>query len=130
MRVDHRGLGSGADCCKPDLYQGCLGNLADVGFGVFLGLGGGDVVQDFILGVGLGRWMTFAIMMLICFVLGMFIDWIGIVMITFPIFLPIAKQLGFDPIWFVVTMAVMLQDSFLTPPFGYALFYLKGSRPS
>jgi len=97
--------------------------------GVFLGLGGGDVVQDFILGVGLGKWMTFAIMMVICFVLGMFIDWIGIVMITFPIFLPIAKQLGFDPIWFVVTVAVMLQDSFLTPPFGYALFYLKGVAP-
>jgi tripartite ATP-independent transporter DctM subunit len=98
--------------------------------GVFLGLGGGDVVQDFILGIGMGKWMTFAIMMVICFVLGMFIDWIGIVMITFPIFLPIAKQLGFDPIWFVVTIAVMLQDSFLTPPFGYALFYLKGVAPS
>lgn len=97
--------------------------------GVFLGLGGGDVVQDFILGVGLGKWMTFTIMMVICFVLGMFIDWIGIVMITFPIFLPIAAQLGFDPIWFVVTVAVMLQDSFLTPPFGYALFYLKGVAP-
>ncbi len=97
--------------------------------GVFLGLGGGDVVKDFILGTGFGKWGTFAAMMLILFVLGMFIDWIGVVMIVFPIFLPIAAELGFDKLWFVVIMAVMLQDSFLTPPFGYALFYLKGVAP-
>ncbi len=97
--------------------------------GVFLGLEGGGVVENFILGFGLGKWGTFIVMMVLCFILGMFIDWIGIVMITFPIFLPIADQLGFDRLWFVVTMAVMLQDSFLTPPFGYALFYLKGVAP-
>lgn len=97
--------------------------------GVFLGLGGGDVVKDFILNLGWGKWGTFFIMMAICFVLGMFVDWIGIVMITFPIFLPIADTLGFDKLWFVVIIAVMLQDSFLTPPFGYALFYLKGVAP-
>lgn len=97
--------------------------------GVFLGLGGGDVVNAFILGTGFGKWGTFVVMMLILFVLGMFIDWIGVVMIVFPIFLPIAAELGFDKLWFVVIMAVMLQDSFLTPPFGYALFYLKGVAP-
>jgi tripartite ATP-independent transporter DctM subunit len=97
--------------------------------GVFLGLGGGDVVKDFILNLGWGKWGTFFVMMAICFVLGMFVDWIGIVMITFPIFLPIAAELGFDKLWFVVIIAVMLQDSFLTPPFGYALFYLKGVAP-
>ncbi|MBW2004545.1 MAG: TRAP transporter large permease subunit, partial [Deltaproteobacteria bacterium] len=96
---------------------------------VFLGIGGGDVVEDYILGLGLGRWSIFIIMMIICFILGMFIDWIGIVMITFPIFIPIAESLGFDKLWFVVAVAVMLQDSFLTPPFGYALFYLKGVAP-
>jgi len=96
---------------------------------VFLGIGGGDIVKDFILGLGLGRWSIFIIMMIICFILGMFIDWIGIVMITFPIFIPIAESLGFDKLWFVVAVAVMLQDSFLTPPFGYALFYLKGVAP-
>ena len=68
-------------------------------------------------------------MMVIMFFMGMFIDWTAIVMITFPIFLPIADQLGFDRLWFVVSIAVMLQDSFLTPPFGYALFYLKGVAP-
>jgi tripartite ATP-independent transporter DctM subunit len=96
---------------------------------IFLGSGGGEVVQDFILGIGFGKWGTFIIMMIILFFLGMFIDWIGIIMITFPVFLPIAQELGFDKVWFVVTMAVMLQDSFLTPPFGYALFYLKGVAP-
>ena len=97
--------------------------------GVFMGAGGGDVVKDFILGIGFGKWGTFIIMMVILFFLGMFIDWIGIIMITFPVFLPIAQELGFDKVWFVVTIAVMLQDSFLTPPFGYALFYLKGVAP-
>ncbi len=97
--------------------------------GVFLGIGGGDVVTDFVLGLGLGKWGTYAVMNAIVFLLGMFIDWIGIVLICFPLFLPIAKTLGFDPIWFVVMMAVNLQASFLTPPFGYALFYLRGIAP-
>ncbi len=97
--------------------------------GVFMGTGGGDVVKEMILGIGLGKWVTFIVMMIILFFLGMFIDWIGIVLITFPIFLPIAAELGFDKLWFIVIMAVMLQDSFLTPPFGYALFYLKGVAP-
>jgi TRAP-type mannitol/chloroaromatic compound transport system permease large subunit len=65
----------------------------------------------------------------IVFVLGMFIDWIGIILICFPLFLPIAKELGFDQVWFVIMMAVNLQASFLTPPFGYALFYLRGIAP-
>jgi tripartite ATP-independent transporter DctM subunit len=97
--------------------------------GVFMGSGGGEVVKEFIYGIGLGKWGTFIVMMIILFLLGMFIDWIGIIMITFPLFLPIAHELGFDKVWFVVLIAVMLQDSFLTPPFGYALFYLKGVAP-
>ncbi len=97
--------------------------------GIFLGVGGGDVVTDFVLGLGLGKWGTFWVMMAIVLILGMFIDWIGIVLICFPLFLPIAKQLDFDPIWFVIMIAVNLQASFLTPPFGYALFYIKGVDP-
>jgi tripartite ATP-independent transporter DctM subunit len=97
--------------------------------GVFMGSGGGDVVKEFIYGIGFGKWGTFIVMMVILFFLGMFLDWIGIIMITFPLFLPIAQDLGFDKVWFVVTVAVMLQDSFLTPPFGYALFYLRGVAP-
>jgi len=97
--------------------------------GVFLGVGGGDVVTDFVMGLGLGKWGTFWVMMAVVFILGMFIDWIGIVLICFPLFLPISKEFGFDPIWFVIMIAVNLQASFLTPPFGYALFYIKGVDP-
>jgi len=96
---------------------------------VFIGIGGDEVVKGLIVGLGLGKWGTFIVMMLILFVMGMFIDWLGIVFLVFPIFLPIAEQVGFDRLWFVAIMAVMLQDSFLTPPFGYALFYLKGIAP-
>ncbi|MBA7641148.1 C4-dicarboxylate TRAP transporter large permease protein DctM [subsurface metagenome] len=97
---------------------------------VFIGLGGGEVVTELVMSVGfLGKWAVFAVMMLIVFVLGFMIDWIGIVYITFPLFLPIAAHLGFDTVWFVILMAVNLQMSFLTPPVGYALFYLKGTVP-
>jgi tripartite ATP-independent transporter DctM subunit len=103
---------------------------ATVFTGVFLGLGGGRVVTDMVLSFStFGKWGVFSIMMLIVFFLGFFIDWIGIILITFPIFLPIAAGFGFDPVWFIIAMAVNLQMSFLTPPFGYALFYLKGTVP-
>ena len=94
--------------------------------GVFLGLGGGTALVNAILGLGLGKWGTYVLIMIIYIILGCFIDWIGIVMITFPIFLPVAQQLGFDMLWFVSMLAINLQMSFLTPPFGYALFYLSG----
>jgi tripartite ATP-independent transporter DctM subunit len=94
--------------------------------GVFMGMGGGKALTSLILGLGLGKWETFFLMNLIVLILGSLIDWIGIVYIIFPIFMPIAAELGFDLVWFVVMMAVNLQTSFLTPPFGYALFYMKG----
>ncbi|MCK9230629.1 MAG: TRAP transporter large permease subunit [Syntrophales bacterium] len=94
--------------------------------GVFLGLGGGKALVNAILGLGLGKWGTYILIMAIYIMLGCFIDWIGIVMITFPIFLPLAQALGFDPLWFTAMLAINLQMSFLTPPFGYALFYLAG----
>ena len=94
--------------------------------GVFLGLGGGKALVDAMLGLGLGKWGTYILIMAIYVVLGCFIDWIGIIMITFPIFLPLAQSLGFDMLWFVAMLAINLQISFLTPPFGYALFYLAG----
>ncbi len=93
---------------------------------VFLGMGGGTALVDAMLGLGLGKWGTYFLMMFVLIILGMFIEWIGIVMIVFPIFLPVAKALGFDIVWFVIMMAVNLQMSFLSPPFGYALFYLSG----
>ena len=66
--------------------------------GVFLGLGGGKAIVDALLGLGLGKWGTYILIMAIYVVLGCFIDWIGIIMITFPIFLPLAQQMGFDPL--------------------------------
>jgi len=92
---------------------------------VFLGLGCGQVVNDFVLSAPGGRWGVFLIVMFIVFVLGMLIDWIGIVLIMVPIVTPIGAQLGFDPLWFSMMLIVNLQMSFLSPPFAYAIFFLQ-----
>ncbi|MEP5985767.1 TRAP transporter large permease subunit, partial [Roseibium sp.] len=68
-------------------------------------------------------------MMLILFVLGMFLDWVGIALLTMPIFVPIITQLGYDPVWFGVLFCMNMQVSFLSPPFGPAAFYLKSVAP-
>ena len=68
-------------------------------------------------------------MMLIIFVLGFFIEWIEISYIAVPLFLPILINMGVDPVWLAMLITVNLQSSFLTPPFGWALFYLKGVVP-
>jgi len=96
---------------------------------VFLSMGGGDVVADLLIGSGMNRWLILGVMMSIVFVMGMFIDWAAILLVTVPIFLPIAMELDFDPLWFSMLLCVNLQTSFLTPPFGYALFYFKGVAP-
>jgi tripartite ATP-independent transporter DctM subunit len=94
---------------------------------IFLSAGGGDVVSNLILSVPGGHWMAFALIMLIAFILGMFIDWIGIIFILVPILAPIVPKLGFNPLWFAMMIIVNLQMSFLTPPFAYAIFFLKGA---
>ncbi|NNK15084.1 MAG: TRAP transporter large permease subunit, partial [Desulfofustis sp.] len=96
---------------------------------VFLSMGGGDVVADVLVGCGMNRWLVLIIMMGIVFLMGMFIDWAAILLVTVPIFMPIAMELEFDPLWFSILLCVNLQTSFLTPPFGYALFYFKGVAP-
>jgi TRAP-type mannitol/chloroaromatic compound transport system permease large subunit len=73
--------------------------------------------------------MIIWIMMFILIFLGMFIDWVGIIMLTVPLFGPIIRKLGFDPIWFGVLFAVNMQMAFLSPPFGFSLFYLKSVAP-
>ncbi len=95
----------------------------------FVTLGGGDVVNSFVLGLPFGKWGILFAMMAVLIVLGMFIDWIGIVFIVVPLFTPIAEHLGFDPIWFALLVMINLQISFLTPPFAYSIFYLKGIAP-
>jgi TRAP-type mannitol/chloroaromatic compound transport system permease large subunit len=88
-----------------------------------------DIVTDFINSLAMGKWGTYVMMMIVLLILGCLLDWVAIVLITFPIFLPLATQFGFDKLWFLVIIAVNLQASFLTPPFGYALFYLGGIVP-
>ena len=96
---------------------------------VFLSMGGGDMVADFMLGNNMSPVMVLVLMNLVVFILGAFIDWAAILLITVPIFTPIAMELGFDPLWFAMLLCVNLQTSFLTPPFGYSLFYFKGAAP-
>ena len=100
---------------------------------IFVGLyvleGGQAFVTGALDATGLGRWGILILMMAILIVLGMFLDWVGILLLAVPIFVPIIKGLGFDPLWFGVLYLVNMQMSFLSPPFGYALFYLRGVAP-
>jgi tripartite ATP-independent transporter DctM subunit len=104
---------------------------------VFRSLGGDDAVGQLIEGTGLGAWGLLAILMAVVFLLGFFFDWIEITLIVLPIFLPILEGLDFGDhvartdllYWFAILMAINLQTSFLTPPFGFALFYVKGAAP-
>ena len=96
---------------------------------VFLSMGGGDVVADVLLGMDVSPYVVFAIMMAVVFFMGMFIDWAAILLVVVPIFTPIAMDLEFNPLWFAMMICINLQTSFLTPPFGYSLFYFKGVAP-
>ncbi|WP_339237045.1 TRAP transporter large permease subunit [Oceanobacillus sp. FSL W7-1281] len=93
---------------------------------MFLSLNGAGVIQGFVDTLGLNHWGIFIFMMVLVFILGMFLDWVGIIMIIFPIFMPLIQMYDFNMIWVVTCIAVLLQTSFLTPPFGHALFYTQG----
>jgi tripartite ATP-independent transporter DctM subunit len=97
--------------------------------GVYTLAGGARFMEDLIYGTGLGPWGIIILMQVILIILGMFIDWLGILLLTMPIFIPMIVEFGFDPVWFGVVFAVNMQISFLTPPFGLAIFYLKGVAP-
>ena len=97
--------------------------------GVFNITGGLRATQEIIRGLDMAPWMLIAMMLFIVFILGAFLDWTGIVLLSFPIFLPIIQEMDVNLLWFVVLMALVLQTSFLTPPFGYALFYLRAIAP-
>ena len=96
---------------------------------VFRGLGGDDLVLDLMTSLPGGQWGFLLVSMLIIFLLGFFLDFIEISFIVVPILAPIAVHLGVDPLWFAVLIALNLQTSFLTPPFGFSLFYLKAAAP-
>jgi len=94
---------------------------------VFNELGGGDMAMEFFAGDMGDKWMFILIAMLVIFLLGFFIDFIEIAFVVVPILVPIVASFGIDPVWFAILIAMNLQASFLTPPFGFALFYLKGA---
>lgn len=94
--------------------------------GIFAGSGVHQFFSELISGAELNRWVVVIIMMVILLILGCFVETTAIIMITLPLFLPIIKNLGFDPIWFGVIFVMDMEMGFLTPPFGYNLFYMKG----
>ena len=104
---------------------------------VFRSLGGDDLIEDLIYALGVGPWGILFILMGVAFLLGFFFDWIEITLIVLPVFAPILAGLDFGEhlpraevvYWFAILLAVNLQTSFLTPPFGFALFYMKGVAP-
>jgi len=104
---------------------------------VYRSLGGDDIVEHLILGAGLGSWGLLILIMILTFMLGFFLDWIEITLIVLPVFAPLVAGMDFGDhiaenniiFWFIILMAINLQTSFLTPPFGFALFYLKGIAP-
>ena len=96
---------------------------------LYTALGASGLIRDIVLGWDLNRYVILALMMAILLILGMFIETVGIIMITVPVFLPIAKSLGFDPVWFGILFIINMEIGFITPPFGYNLFYLKGVAP-
>ncbi|HHH19618.1 MAG TPA: TRAP transporter large permease subunit, partial [Campylobacterales bacterium] len=94
---------------------------------VFNELGGDDMALQFFTGDVGEAWMFVLIAMVVIFLLGFFIDFIEIAFVVVPILVPIVHAFGIDPVWFAILIALNLQASFLTPPFGFALFYLKGA---
>jgi tripartite ATP-independent transporter DctM subunit len=96
---------------------------------VFRGLGGDDAVQHLLGGIPGGALGAMIVVMALMFVMGFFLDTIEILFVVVPIVGPALLMLGFDPIWLGIMIAVNLQTSFLTPPLGYALFYLRGVAP-
>ena len=96
---------------------------------VFTYTGGDWIVEDFMMSLPGEKWGFLILSMLIIMALGFFIDFVEISYIVVPILAPIAANLGINPVWYAILVAMNLQTSFLTPPFGFSLFYLKGVAP-
>jgi tripartite ATP-independent transporter DctM subunit len=109
------------------LYWLFFGSSALIG--VYTLAGGTRLIQDTMTGLPVGPIGVIIIIQLIWIVLGCFIDWIGILLLTAPIFVPVASALGFDLVWLGVLFCMNMQISYISPPFGPAAFYLKGVVP-
>jgi tripartite ATP-independent transporter DctM subunit len=97
--------------------------------GVFVGAGGVSVAEELIASAQLTPWLTLVMFLSIFFLAGFILDWISVLLIFIPVFLPIVKGMGFDPVWFCVMFLVVIQTSYLTPPMAPAIFYLRGISP-
>lgn len=93
---------------------------------VFMRLGCSSAVTSLFVNLPLGKWGLFALMMAVVFLLGFLMDWIAVCMITIPIFVPIATQVGFQAEYFLTMMAVIMQTAFLSPPMAASIFYFQG----
>jgi tripartite ATP-independent transporter DctM subunit len=119
----------------------CYGTASTTAFimAIFLGasafalvmrsLGGDEFIAHMLKSLPFGPDGIIIVILAIAFVAGFFLDWLEISLIFLPLVAPVVRALGFDPVWFVVVFAVMLQTSFLTPPVGFSLFYVKGVAP-
>jgi tripartite ATP-independent transporter DctM subunit len=96
---------------------------------VLRGLGGDQLIEGALLGLPFDATGIVISILFATFILGFFLDWIELTLIILPLVAPVVASLGFDPVWFTVLFAVCLQTSFLTPPVGFAIFYLKGVAP-
>ena len=96
---------------------------------VLRGLGGDELIERALLGLPFGPSGIVICILFATFLLGFFLDWIELTLIILPLVSPVVFNLGFDPVWFTILFAVCLQTSFLTPPVGFAIFYLKGVAP-
>jgi tripartite ATP-independent transporter DctM subunit len=104
-----------------------FGASAIIGF--YTLAGGTDFVTKALLGLNLGPIGTLIVMQMIWMILGCFLDWIGILLLTVPLFLPIILEFGFDPVWVGVLYCLNMQVSYISPPFGPGVFYLKAVTP-
>ena len=96
---------------------------------VFRGLGGDDIIRDWLHQLPGGAFAAMLLVLALLFVLGFFLDFIEITYVVIPVVAPVLLMMGLDPVWLGVMIAMVLQTSFLTPPFGFALFYLRGVAP-
>ncbi len=96
---------------------------------VYTSAGAQDMVMDIVQGLHVSRWVILAVMQVILLIFGMFMDDYAIITICAPIFIPIAKLLGFNPLWFAILFILNMQVAYLTPPFGWALILMKGVAP-
>lgn len=121
------------EACDETLLLSCLIFWIIIGASAlstfYTAMGAARLIEGMVLGLEVNRYVILVGMMVILLLLGMVLDTVGIIMITVPVFVPIILKLGFDPVWFGILFIINMEIGFLTPPFGYNLFYLKGVVP-